>query len=279
MSEEDDDASPYDVGYRKPPRHAQFKKGQSGNPSGRPRKTSEPKVEGVIWLNDLVLREAGRPVTALVDGKPTTISTTQAVLRSQAMAAMKGDVRAQAAYLRRLGAAEAECRANIEKTSVIIDEFKQSWKATCASYAARNLPPPDRVPNPDDVQFDRAQGIIWILGPKNQLEASKWQQMELLVRDVSAEVERIESQSPLSLESMDLLPPLHLLLTYAKLFYPGESTRRSPDFSWEKWVTFHFPQLQCVLEDMEDVDCPAANKLVSNLRSSRFPTDGGRREL
>lgn len=28
----------YDVGYRKPPRHTQFKPGQSGNPRGRPKK-------------------------------------------------------------------------------------------------------------------------------------------------------------------------------------------------------------------------------------------------
>lgn len=30
--------SEYTVGYRKPPRHTQFKPGRSGNPAGRPRK-------------------------------------------------------------------------------------------------------------------------------------------------------------------------------------------------------------------------------------------------
>src|SRR5215213_6143909 len=29
----------YEVGYRKPPRHTQFKPGQSGNPKGRPRQS------------------------------------------------------------------------------------------------------------------------------------------------------------------------------------------------------------------------------------------------
>ena len=32
-----DDNGDYQVGYKKPPLHARFKKGQSGNPSGRPR--------------------------------------------------------------------------------------------------------------------------------------------------------------------------------------------------------------------------------------------------
>ncbi len=31
-----------DAGYRKPPKHTQFKKGQSGNPKGRPRKGKSP---------------------------------------------------------------------------------------------------------------------------------------------------------------------------------------------------------------------------------------------
>ncbi len=33
--------SQYDVGYKKPPRQGQFKKGQSGNPRGRPKKKPE----------------------------------------------------------------------------------------------------------------------------------------------------------------------------------------------------------------------------------------------
>lgn len=34
MSNSDDD---YEVGYKKPPKGSQFKKGQSGNPKGRPK--------------------------------------------------------------------------------------------------------------------------------------------------------------------------------------------------------------------------------------------------
>jgi hypothetical protein len=31
----------YEIGYKRPPKHTQFKKGQSGNPRGRPRKKPE----------------------------------------------------------------------------------------------------------------------------------------------------------------------------------------------------------------------------------------------
>src|SRR5271169_3318678 len=33
---------PMSAGYRKPPKNGQFKKGQSGNPKGRPKKPSQP---------------------------------------------------------------------------------------------------------------------------------------------------------------------------------------------------------------------------------------------
>lgn len=39
----------YEVGYKKPPKHSQFKKGQSGNPKGRP-----PKEPPETMLNALI---------------------------------------------------------------------------------------------------------------------------------------------------------------------------------------------------------------------------------
>ena len=40
-SENEKGGSNYDVGYRKPPRASQFAKGHSGNPNGRPKKSSQ----------------------------------------------------------------------------------------------------------------------------------------------------------------------------------------------------------------------------------------------
>ena len=51
----------YTVGYCKPPRHSRFKKGQSGNPGGRPAGSKNLKTLVIQALNkDTVITEDGR---------------------------------------------------------------------------------------------------------------------------------------------------------------------------------------------------------------------------
>jgi hypothetical protein len=83
----------YEVGYGKPPRHTQFKKGQSGNPGGRPRGRTAGRFQ------ELVLQEAYRPVVVMEDGRAEPVPAIQAVLRSQIELAAGGNVRAQRAIL------------------------------------------------------------------------------------------------------------------------------------------------------------------------------------
>jgi hypothetical protein len=78
----------YEVGYRKPPRHTQFQKGQSGNPGGRPRRPARR-------LEELALYEAYRATIVMEDGRAVPMPAIQAVLRSQLQSAAGGNVRAQ----------------------------------------------------------------------------------------------------------------------------------------------------------------------------------------
>jgi hypothetical protein len=56
-----DTSAACEVGYGKPPRHTQFRKGQSGNPGGRPRRRPVQRA------NALVLAEAYRSVVIRED--------------------------------------------------------------------------------------------------------------------------------------------------------------------------------------------------------------------
>jgi hypothetical protein len=84
-----DTSAACEVGYGKPPRHTQFRKGQSGNPGGRPRR------QPVQRANALLLAEAYRSVAIKEDGRMVPVAALQAVLRSQIELAINGDYRAQ----------------------------------------------------------------------------------------------------------------------------------------------------------------------------------------
>jgi Family of unknown function (DUF5681) len=76
----------YEVGYRKPPRSTQFKKGSSGNPKGRPRKTLDFHLE--------LLREFGSSITINENGRRRRISKYEAVIKQLAIKAMSGNLSA-----------------------------------------------------------------------------------------------------------------------------------------------------------------------------------------
>jgi len=90
MTAPQSNAASYEIGYGKPPRHTQFKKGQSGNPGGRPRKSPAGRLKA------LALREAyGMIVVGDEYGRPMQIPAIQAVLRSQLKLAVEGNIKAQ----------------------------------------------------------------------------------------------------------------------------------------------------------------------------------------
>ncbi|MHA1553609.1 MAG: DUF5681 domain-containing protein [Alphaproteobacteria bacterium] len=70
------------IGYKQPPVHSRFQKGQSGNPRGRPKKVRD------------FLEDAGdilsAPVTGHTNGKEITLPAMQAMFRSLCREALKG---------------------------------------------------------------------------------------------------------------------------------------------------------------------------------------------
>jgi|TARA_B100000315_G_C14463215_1_gene534727 hypothetical protein len=97
-----------EVGYGKPPKKTQFKKGQSGNPKGRPKGSKNQGSKSYDErLKDMVLEEAYRTISVQEDGGMASMSMLQAILRSLAVKAAKGDLRAQKLVMDMICTAEA----------------------------------------------------------------------------------------------------------------------------------------------------------------------------
>jgi Family of unknown function (DUF5681) len=81
-----DDERDYEVGYGKPPRHTRFKKGQSGNPRGRP--------PGSKSLSTLLCEALNEPVVVTENGGRRKISMRRAIAKQVVNQAAKGNWRA-----------------------------------------------------------------------------------------------------------------------------------------------------------------------------------------
>jgi len=82
----DEDSHNQKVGYKNPPKHSQFKPGQSGNPKGRPK--------GAKGFEATLAKELASKVSVTIKGKTKEISRADAIVKRIMDQALKGDFKA-----------------------------------------------------------------------------------------------------------------------------------------------------------------------------------------
>ena len=113
----------YAVGFAKPPAATQFKKGQSGNPKGRPK--------GSLNLATVLHRAMHERVTVIEHGRQKTITKLEAAAKQLANKAASGDLRAFHYLLPQLAVVDASFAVAHE------DDVAEDDKAVMASLLKR----------------------------------------------------------------------------------------------------------------------------------------------
>jgi hypothetical protein len=156
-------------GYGQPPKEHQFKKGQSGNPRGRPKAEALPTQTA---LSAALLKEGERVVKLNEGGTSSDISMLDAVVRSVGHSAVKGNAYAARTFLQHFDRAEAERKAIIAEEVKWWTDMVQQHRDVLESYRALGKAAPNILPHPDDVVIDPVKGVRFI-GPTTDEEFAR----------------------------------------------------------------------------------------------------------
>ncbi len=170
----------YDVGYRKPPRDHRFKKGQSGNPQGRPKnkrqKTPGPELSQQI--KNLIMEEAYRPVSLREGDDIVRLPAMQAILRRMNLDALKGNRHAQNAITTMVQAIEDH---EAQQQQELFEEaflYKKGWNEEFERCDKAGIPRPEVVPHPDDILINVRTASVRFVGPMDELEKERWDRLQ-----------------------------------------------------------------------------------------------------
>jgi hypothetical protein len=156
----------YQVGYGKPPVHTRFRKGQSGNPRG-----STPRTKPWDRANQLMLKEAYRPVMVRDGERTVPMPAIAAIFRSQLASGLKGNGPAQRASLRMIEAIESDFEAKKTEFLKVVIDYKADAEREIERRRKLGVTDiSDIDPHPDDLLVDMATGEVHVkdeLNPKD----------------------------------------------------------------------------------------------------------------
>ncbi|HTF66561.1 MAG TPA: DUF5681 domain-containing protein [Edaphobacter sp.] len=108
----------YEVGYGKPPKEAQFQKGISGNPKGRPKK--------IVDFDTELIKEVNSLITINDNGRRKSISKLQGIAKQLTNKALTGNISALRMLL-------TVCQPALERAALSQHSNPKAWKSTTTS--------------------------------------------------------------------------------------------------------------------------------------------------
>ena len=216
---------PYEVGYAKPPAHSRFRPGSSGNPRGRPRGSkNRPRLPALNEerLKTIVLEEAYRTVNVNDASGPISLPMAQAVMRSLAVNAAKGNQRAQRLFAELLSSVERDNKRLHDEWFATAIDYKIEWERELERRKKLGIEAPDPIPHPDHLVIDMKAGTVRIKGPMTKEEKAAWDHLRERKQECDREIAELEDL----LKRSAMAPLANLSLTRS-------NTRRSKKDDFE----------------------------------------------
>jgi hypothetical protein len=195
--DDDDDLSPFSVGYSKPPEEHRFKKGRSGNPKGRPKKARQlrPSSRNLLGSDEpttrMILELGSRPVRVRGANGTTDMPVNEAIIIAMQQKTLQGDRNAQRDYLNMTRSIERDQRSrDLEYFSEALD-YKLAASREIARCKKLGIDPPTFLPHPEDIEIDPRNGTVLFLGPVPLEEKRGWDLMLARRDEVARNVSRI----------------------------------------------------------------------------------------
>lgn len=184
---------PEQTGYGRPPVSGQFKKGQSGNPKGRPRGARNKAQTEIAKLVDVVAHEAEREIPTGSNGE--VLSVKQAATRAILFKAVKGSAHAQRHAIQLIKQSEqAQSDARQEKEMRassqwdLFGHLKNSLTLAHIRADTYGLPLPKELCHPDQIRFDMDCSEIVICHPVGQREEGLWRAFWVFKHAITQEI-------------------------------------------------------------------------------------------
>lgn len=179
----------YDVGYGKPPVEHRFRKGRSGNPRGR-RKGSKNRLPYLNEerLKDIIIAEAYRRIEIREGERTVSYSMAQAVVRSLAVNAVKGQSRAQKLFTELLTTTEDANKRLYDDYRETLMNYKFEWERELEERKRTGRTGPEPIPHPDHITLDMKTGLIHVKGPFTKEEKARLDDMRARKKEFEEEI-------------------------------------------------------------------------------------------
>ncbi|CAN0587074.1 unnamed protein product, partial [Laminaria digitata] len=180
-----------------PPVRTRFKPGESGNRRGRP-KGAKNKVPALNEerLKNIILEEAYRAIRINDGDRQIKVPMAQAIVRTIAINAVKGQQRAQKLFTEMLTTTERENRADYLRGVEALIDYKIGWERELERWRIHGIT--DRrepVLHPDQIVVDPREGTVQIVGPQSEQEREQWNLLKSRRGAIEAELHMLEEQA------------------------------------------------------------------------------------